>query len=189
MAVITGPGISSPIILDPSDRVVGSENLAELANLSDLMERSSFFSMSVSCGTCGGRLGHRPVGPLGDRYIVTWTMRAEGPEGAFSREVDEVLYPFADPRPVVYWMGGQRSFMGRTVEGWAVASPGLTRVFRRIIDQAATTPSTRAITSRIDGTFSPGTIFLSALVLIVAIFGLTQRHWWRWPRDSNPRGV
>jgi hypothetical protein len=168
-AVITGPGLSSPIVLD------GAGNLVEFANLAALLETSGFFLMS--CETCDGRLAHRPAGSLGDRYAVTWTIRAEGPMRLFSWDIDEFVYPFAQPRPVVRWVGGQRSGMGKTVAGWALARPGLTRVFRRIVHQTAAVPPARAIYTGNDGI--PGTMFLTILAAIVAVFGLARRLWWR----------
>ncbi len=100
-AVITGPGISSPITLRESGDSTGSL-------LGAIAEESGFLTVAA-CGRCDDRLRHPPTEQLGPRYTVTYTMmRLPGATGAPGDEVVQYVYPLAVPAPVSYMPPGQR---------------------------------------------------------------------------------
>jgi hypothetical protein len=116
-AVITGPGISSPITLRESDYSTGSL-------LGAIAEESGFLTVAA-CGSCDDRLRHPPTEQLGPRYTVTYTMMKLPGVGGRSDKVVQYVYPLAVPHPVTYMPPGQRIWRQATVGGWFVGRGAL----------------------------------------------------------------
>ena len=114
--IITGPGLAGPIRLrEPGARPIGAD-LARVVNL------SGFF-----VGAWGDhdqhRLAQRPVGYLGPRYTITYSM------GLSDRDSDKIVqyvYPFAEPVPITHMPPKQTYWDNyETVGAWYAARIGL----------------------------------------------------------------
>ncbi len=118
-ASISGPGISGSIRIDG----IGEGDLG--TPLGALTSQGGFFSQAFGHHPDGPTSKVRPVGDLGPRYRVVYSVPT--PNGRRSIEAD--LYPYATPRPVTYMKPGQ-SFFGamRTYGGWYVGKPGLAQM-------------------------------------------------------------
>jgi len=186
-AVITGPGISSPITLRESDSATGSL----LAAISD----ESGFMTVLGCGPCQDRLRHRPIGQLGPRYTMTYTMMLlPGASGARTNEVVQYVYPLAVPRPVTYIPPGQRFWRQATMGGWFVGGLALRLELQEVGVPlpAALTQSggpSGAAASNEAGSWSMRTLiplFAAFLLIVFLVVTLVARL--RRPRDRK-KGV
>src|SRR5262245_18745919 len=113
-ASIMGPGLAGPVQLpaagEPSD------------SFWSIVDAVGFFP-AVFGQSPDPMLSERPGGSLGPKYVMTYTV--PGPNGE-----DDVLhqdvYPYAEPRPVVFTQHGQAFFVYQTTRGgWFVAKPSL----------------------------------------------------------------
>lgn len=92
--VIDGPGLTEPLQLrDPGSRTIGPE-------LAATVQHSGFLPQLFGGGD---EIGRKPVGMLGPRYTVTYTMNGPGP----ATQVTQHVYPFAAAGPVTYMPPGQ----------------------------------------------------------------------------------
>jgi hypothetical protein len=105
-AKITGPGLSSPLTISG----VGEGNTSTALGV--LVQDGGFFAETF--GQSPSPLLRQEPGPLGPRYLVTYTV--PGPTLA---TLEQDLYPYAAGGPVTYMRPGQL-FWGdqRTVGGW-----------------------------------------------------------------------
>jgi hypothetical protein len=109
-AVLTGPGITDPIMLkEPDSPTIGPV-------LSDVVMDSGFFYEAWANDGPRGHLMHRPAGDLGPRYTITYTMSLGSNR---SDDIVQYVYPYARPRPVTSMPPGQE-FWGtsETTGGW-----------------------------------------------------------------------
>jgi hypothetical protein len=174
-AVITGPGISSPITLRESDDSTG-------LHLGAIAEESGFLTVAA-CGSCHARLRHPPTEQLGPRYTVTYTMM-KLPGVGRSDEVVQYVYPLAVPQPVTYMPPGQRFWKQATVGGWFVGLGALRLELQEVGVPPTAAPtlspasgSSGAIVSNDTGLWSMRMLLpLSvALVVIAILFAYLRR--------------
>jgi hypothetical protein len=121
-AVITGPGISSPITLRGPD---------DSSLLDAIVQESGVLTVAL-CGTCHERLRQPPTEQLGPRYTVTYTMLRLRGAGAAWDKVVQYVYPLAVPQPVAYLPPGQQFWMQATVGGWFVGRGALRLELQRV---------------------------------------------------------
>jgi hypothetical protein len=111
-AEIIGPGLAEPISL-AGEGQAGGERLMQIA------EAAGFFAATFGQSP-DPMLDRKPTGNLGPRYRITYLM--PGPNNELD-EIQQDLYPYAQPTPVSYTPSGQPFFgTERTRGGWYVAS-------------------------------------------------------------------
>lgn len=105
-ASIDGPGMGTTVVTGNGE--TGGDRLGNLG------EAAGFFP-AVFVRTPDPMSDQRPVGKLGPRYRIVWTV--PGPNGA--SKIVQYAYPYAQPQPVTYMKPGQ-AFWGRehTRGGW-----------------------------------------------------------------------
>jgi len=109
--VITGPGLSDPVVLSGDDAGI-------------LFSRSGLDTGIWSCLTRGGCVPHRPQGELGPRFLATYVLLFPNASGREVRSrVVQYLYPQAQPKPLAYVPAGQPYSGRRTVGGTSRFSP------------------------------------------------------------------
>jgi hypothetical protein len=103
-AVVTGPGLGRPVTL---------------------RNEAPFVFFESRGGGRLGRLTHRPDGPLGPRYTITY------PEvwGPHSGKVIEYVFPYAQPRPVSYTPPNQSAMPLFPSYSWRAPYPSFARTF------------------------------------------------------------
>jgi hypothetical protein len=108
-ATIEGPGLHGTIIIPGNGEPGGGTPLGQIADL------AGFFP-AVFPAVPNPMLQLRPHVRLGPRYVVRYTM--PGPNGSASI-IEQDLYPYATPYPVVYTPPGQPFWGGQhTFGGW-----------------------------------------------------------------------
>jgi hypothetical protein len=113
-ATVTGPGLTSPLVLKGPERP-GSKTMI-------LAESSGFFP-GVFGQSPDPMLARPPSGSLGPRYSIAYLL--PGPDGTHDT-IRQDVYPYARPWPVTYMPRGQRFFgRGRTRGGWFEGDPRL----------------------------------------------------------------
>ena len=114
-ATITGPGLATPLKLSYT-------RVASRAAMGKLTMDGDFFRQAFTAFN-GGSRAKRPLGSLGPRYLVVYTV--PGPHGnSFLRQK---LYPYADVGAVTFMPKGQRFWGTRhTFGGWSKGSQALT---------------------------------------------------------------
>src|SRR2546421_9131869 len=95
-AKITGPGLSSPLVLTGDGEGSGSP-------LGDFTQQAGFFPAMFGQSP-DPMLQLRPASILGPRYRVTYTV--PGPDNT-ADTIRQDLYPYAQGRPVTYMRPGQ----------------------------------------------------------------------------------
>jgi hypothetical protein len=166
---ITGPGISSPIILDITSGWKVFEYAGGLC--------------ALDCFPVDGFTRHRPSGKLGPRYTFTYTMSFVENHATQNREVVQYVYPYASPQPFTHTPDGQRFGFGHTSGLWFVADPRLAQAIQRVIGTAEPAPAVSprnpdALATRASADTSiavalaiAAVLLLSALVLWGALAG------------------
>jgi hypothetical protein len=105
---IAGPGLDEPIVFPRSSQSIS------IAQASGIYE--ALFPQAPD-----PMLDERPVGELGPRYTITWSLFVGNGESA---AILQDVYPYARPDPVTYVEPGQPYFAGEAAHGgWFVASP------------------------------------------------------------------
>jgi hypothetical protein len=115
---IVGPGLEGPLSIAPR------------AGSGLLMKPSGFWDEACSSHGCraeGRFLALPPVGDLGPRYTLTWTLEFVTRRHEVRRfPVLQYVFPFAHPQPVTYMPPGQLYIPPyRTGGGWFVARSDL----------------------------------------------------------------
>jgi hypothetical protein len=109
-ATITGPGISTPIVVGGDGEPGSSTDLGQLAESSGL-----FTAMFGSDASFGSQLmATKPAGSLGPRFTVSYRV----PDSPKPDVVTQDLYPLAAGGPVTYTAGGQPALGTKTTAGW-----------------------------------------------------------------------
>jgi hypothetical protein len=121
-AVIRGPGLETPI-------VVGYRSARTSDVFATLVARSGIFQ-GLWCVDCGGAAAGRPPGPLGPRFTVTYTLELDRVRHDRVDHVVQLLFPYAQPRPVTFVHRGQPFDLGTTGGGWYIARPSLRGLLR-----------------------------------------------------------
>ena len=105
-ATISGPGLSGPLAIE------GYGEGDSSTPLGILVSEGGFFSQAFGASPTTQRA--RPVGQLGSKYTVTYTV-----PGPSTDTLRQDLYPYAAKGPVSY-MAPNQQFWGtqRTVGGW-----------------------------------------------------------------------
>lgn len=135
-AIIEGPGMSATSLRPAGQRTIGEA-------LATLIQESGFFS--TLDGADAPWRHQRPVGELGARYVVTYSLGG----GDDSASIVQYVYPYAFGGPVTYMPPDQR-YWGRetTTGGWHRADAALKGVLAEVgvprrpsTDALETTPS------------------------------------------------
>jgi hypothetical protein len=110
-AIITGPGLSKPIVVGGNGEPGSSEGLGELADGSGL-----FVAMfGPNSGGAASLASTAPVGSLGAKYELTFRVPGGNPK---PDTVRQDLYPLAAGGPVTFTPGGQSVLGTKTTGGW-----------------------------------------------------------------------
>lgn len=169
-AVITGPGLTRPIIVADAGEPGESGHLATLA------EQSGLFTVLFGAGTIGPHTtlhSPPPHAALGPRYTVIYTVPGVDPQpGERYGRIRQKLYPYATGRPLIYTPPGQHGF-GQKLQatGWLRAGPGLVRTLAQLgVPRESTTQPVLPIPgSRLAATGPPGSVGPAIAWAIVAI--------------------
>lgn len=114
-ARITGPGLGEPIVLS------GYGESGDSSPLAVLTMKGGFFPATFG-EVPDPMLPEKPPGELGPRYSVTYTV----PGPTSEAHIEQLLFPYAEPGPVLYTPADQPIFEGaRTRGGWFRAAPRL----------------------------------------------------------------
>jgi hypothetical protein len=148
-AVITGPGLAKPIVVDGNGEPGSGETLGVLADGGGLF-------IAMFGGPAGQRLAESPPpGDLGPRYQIAYRV----PGGDKPDIVRQDLYPVAAGGPVTYTAAGQTVFGNPTTGGWYQGTPDFARALRALgILTPAASPTAAAATAagRADGGSADG---------------------------------
>jgi hypothetical protein len=110
-ATITGPGISTPIVVGGNGEPGSAEGLGQLGDASGLFVAmfgpDSSGAMSLS--------SEAPTGPLGPRYNIVFRVPGANPK---PDTVKQDVYPLAAGGPVTFTPAGQSVLGTTTTGGW-----------------------------------------------------------------------
>jgi len=137
-ATITGPGISTPIVVGGVGEPGSGEELGQLGDASGL-----FVAMFGPASNGAMALSSTaPIGALGPRYELTYRVPGANPKPDMLRQD---VYPLAAGGPVTFTAAGQPVLGTKTTGGWYRAAdtfrPLLTSLGVPGLTAAATTPS------------------------------------------------
>jgi len=196
-ATITGPGISTPIVVGGDGEPGSAEGLGQLGDASGL------FVAMFGPGSSGAMAlaSTAPTGPLGPRYELTYRVPGSNPK---PDTLKQDAYPLAAGGPVTFTPAGQPVLGTKTTGGWYRAPdtfrPLLTSLGVPGLTAAATAPSRPQPTSVASatnaanaGTVAPAhrmrwlviagaAIGVCVVVLAVTLLRRTSR-----PRVTSPR--
>ena len=137
-ATITGPGISTPIVVDGAGEPGSGERLGQLGDASGL------FVAMFGPGSDGAMAlsGTAPTGALGPRYELTYRVPGGNPK---PDTLTQDAYPLAAAGPVTFTPAGQPVLGTKTTGGWYHAPdtfrPLLTAIGVPGLSAAAAVPS------------------------------------------------
>jgi hypothetical protein len=169
--IITGPGLSEPIMLrEPGAATIGPD-------LAKVLEQSRF---SLS-GNVRDRLGHRQDGDLGPRYTITYDMTLSD---RLSGTIVQYVYPYAEPLPITY-MPGRQTYWGtqETVGAWYAARAGLRQTLIDVGLPASASPQPAAgseagpsAVSRPAGSILTGLVVATVFLALALVAILMRRN-------------
>ncbi len=171
-AVITGPGLTRPIVVADAGEPGQSGKLATLA------EQSGLFTVLFGASTSGPATTLRsppPPAALGPRYTVIYTVPGVDPQpGQRYGRIRQNLYPYATGGPLTYTPPGQHGFTEQLpATGWLPAGRGMVHTLTELgLPRKSTTQPVRPIAGpHLAGTGpreSAGPAIAWAIVAIVA---------------------
>lgn len=162
-ATITGPGISTPIVVGGEGEPGSGEQLGQLGDASGL------FVAMFGPGSDGAMAlsGTAPTGALGPRYELTYRVPGANPK---PDTLKQDAYPLAAGGPVTFTLAGQPVLGTKTTGGWYHAPdtfrPLLTALGVPGLTAAAATASRPQPTTTANAANAAGTA--------------AQAHWTRW---------
>ena len=171
-AKITGPGLSSPLVLKGEGEGPGSP-------LGNFTQQAGFFPAMFGQSP-DPMLQLRPAS-LGPRYTVTYTV--PGPDNV-SDTIRQDLYPYAQRSPVTYMKPGQ-VFFGRehTRGGWYRGSSTLkTLLVKEGLPAQAPAVTPRASRARFP---SRAVAIGGALAVVLGVIGASSIARWRPNRSTS----
>jgi hypothetical protein len=175
LVTVVGPGLEGPL------------TITQGAGSGLLMKPSGFWDQACSSHGCraeGRFLDRRPVGDLGPRYTLTWTLEFVTRSHEVKRfPVLQYVFPFAQPQPVTYMPPGQLYLPAyRTGGGWFVARSELLPAWSDLglpatMVDAMPTPPIFPSTTRGGWSLGPWVIAAAfALLAVGLVLLLGQRH-------------
>ncbi|TML24058.1 MAG: hypothetical protein E6G32_04635 [Actinobacteria bacterium] len=172
-AKITGPGLSSPLVLKGNGEGPGSP-------LGDFTQQAGFFPAMFGQSP-DPMLQLRPAASLGPRYTVTYTV--PGPDNV-SDAIRQDLYPYAQGSPVTYMKPGQLFFgRERTHGGWYRGSSTLrTLLVKEGLPAQAPAVMPRASRARFP---SRAVAIGGALAVVLGVIGASSIARWRPNRSTS----
>ncbi|MFY9578063.1 MAG: hypothetical protein WAQ33_01950 [Gaiellaceae bacterium] len=172
-AKITGPGLSSPIVLKGDGEGQGSP-------LGDFTQEAGFFPAMFGQSP-DPMLQLRPAKSLGPRYGVIYTV--PGPD-IVGDTIRQDLYPYAQGSPVTYMKPGQL-FFGRehTRGGWYRGSSTLkTLLVKEGLPAQAPAVTPRASSPRFP---SRAVAIGGAIAVVLGVIGASSIAQWRPSRSTS----
>ena len=167
-AVIVGPGLTAPVVVQGSDAGI-------------LFFRSGFGSALGACLPQEHCRSHRPHGDLGPRFVATYVLAFPNAQGHTVRNhVVQYLYPQARPSPLAYVPPGQPYAGRRTVGGtFTLGSTLLKNVIGLDLGVAQPSAAPAAAPPPAPGPSADPVLLAGVAAGAVALIGVVAMSWRR----------